>query len=92
MNYRQQVLATWDPTLTDQERYARAFTSLAVDAAACENMAYEVANDEQVMDIERLTRNLARVRYNLECVLILYGMSMQDIKNTSIQLYMEGGI
>lgn len=90
MNYRQQVLATWDPTLTDEERYLRAFASLGIYASSCEDLAYDVVNHGDIMDIEELTRNLAKVRYSLESVLALYGINMQELEDKSIHLYMEG--
>jgi hypothetical protein len=92
MNYRKQVLATWDPTLTDEERYVRAFTSLAVYASTSEDLAYNVVNDGEIMDIEELTENLAKVRYSLESLLALYGIPMQELEDKSIQLQMKGGV
>jgi hypothetical protein len=81
MNYRQKVLATWDPTLTDEERYLIAFADLGIYSSNCEDLAYAVVNHGDIMDIKELTENLTKVRYNLECILILYGISMQELES-----------
>ena len=86
MNYRQEVLSTLDPTLTDQEQYLRAFTSLSVFSSTCENMAYDVIGNDAIMDTVELFQVLAKVRYNLEMVALLYGFKMEHLEDTSIQL------
>ena len=91
MNYRKQVLATWDPTLTDRERYLRAFTSLGIYSSYCEDLAYNTVEDGDIMNIEELTRSLAKVRYNLESILALYGIPMQELEDKSISIYITEG-
>jgi hypothetical protein len=86
MNYRQEVLSTRDLTLTDQEQYLGTFTKLSTYAAICEDMAYTVVGEDSIMDTVELLETLAKVRYHLEMVALLYGFRMEQLENTSIQL------